>query len=165
MTEKIELKGRQYAIIAVSISIVFILFAVFLIKLTTNPNVVKMLANLFQHFPLPIILGILSLFLSAYYFGGNAGVKLGRDIRLGSSIGLTTALKVLAVLALTVSLAGAVQISWGEGFNPVLSVFFLLRIAVPIFLLGLPFAFLLGYGFGYLLFNELKKNITTAKAH
>ena len=105
MTEKIELKGRQYAIIAVSISIGFILLAVFLIKFTSNPNMVKMLVDLFKHFPLPIILGILSLFLSAYYFGGNAGVKLGHDIRLGSSIGLTSALKVLAVLALTVSLA------------------------------------------------------------
>lgn len=165
MTEKIELKGSQYAIIAVSTSIGLILLAMFLIKLTTNPNVVKMLVNLFQNFPFPIIIGTLSLFISAYYFGKNAGVELERDTRFGSSIGLTTALKVLAVLALTVSLVGAIQISWSEGFRPLLSIYFLLRVAVPIFLMGLPLAFLMGYGFGYLLVNKLKKNLTTTKAY
>src|SRR5688572_2469217 len=105
MKEKIELRGSQYAIIAVSTSIGLILLVVFLIRLTTNPDVVEMLVKLFQNFPFPIIIGILSLFLSAYYFGKKAGLKLGRDIRLGSSIELTTALKVLAVLALSVSLA------------------------------------------------------------
>lgn len=165
MTEKAKLKGSQYAIIAVSISIGIILLAVFLISLTTNPNIVKMLINLFQSFPFPIIIGTLSLFVSAYYFGKNASIELGRDIRLGSSIGLTTALKVLVVVASTIPLVGVIQMNWSEGFHPFLSIYFLLRIAVPIFLLGLPFAILMGYGFGNLLVKQLKKDRTTAKAH
>ncbi|MER2996475.1 hypothetical protein [Pontibacter populi] len=158
MTERLELSGRKYAIIAVSISILLILFVILLIRLTTNPDVVEMLIKLFQNSPFPIINGILSLFLSAYYFGKKAGYKLGRNISLGSSIGLTTALKVLVVLALSVSLTAVVQISWDEGFHPILSVYFMLRIAVPVFLLGLPFAFLMGYGFGMVLQKELKSN-------
>lgn len=156
MKEKIELSGSKYAIIAVSTSIGLILLVVFLIRLTTNPDVVEMLVDRFQNFLFSIIIGIFSLFLSAYYFGRKAGYKIGRDSMLGSSIGLTTALKVLAVLALSVSLGAVIQISWHGSFHPILSVYFLLRIAVPIFLLGLPFAFLMGYGFGMVLMSKLK---------
>jgi hypothetical protein len=54
-------------------------------------------------------------------------------------------------------LAEVIQISWIEGFDVFIAFYFLLRIAVAMFLLGFPFALLLGYGFEYLLIKKLKK--------
>ncbi|MFB9865486.1 hypothetical protein [Rufibacter immobilis] len=160
MKEEIGLRGSKYGIIAVCTSISLLLLIVCIIRFTSNPAVVGMLINLFHNFPLPIIIGILSLFFSAYYFGKKAGFELARDNRLGSSVGLTTALKVLTVLALAVAWATVIQISWQGGFSLLFSIFYLLRVAVPVFLLGLPFAFLMGYGFGTLLKNKLINNKT-----
>ncbi|WP_303310776.1 hypothetical protein [Hymenobacter sp. BT730] len=158
MTKKAGVKGSLYAILAVSAGMALVLLVVFLIKLTTNPNVVKMIADDFQEFAFPVIAGILSIFLSAYYLGKIAGVKIGRNNKAQSSIGFIAALKILTVFSLIVSIAVVIQISWLSGFDAYLSFYFLLRIAVPIFLLGLPLALLLGYGFEYLLSNKLKKS-------
>ncbi|RDV10709.1 hypothetical protein DXT99_26100 [Pontibacter diazotrophicus] len=160
MTKEIESIGSRYAIIAVIASVGLIQFVLFLISLAKNTAAANTLVDLFLNYPLPASAGILSLLISAHFFGKKAGLKLEKDIRLGSSIGFTTAIQVLAVVALTLSLAVVIQISWNEGFNLLFSMYFLLRVAVPILLLGLPLALLMGYSFGVVLKNKLKNNKT-----
>ncbi|AIZ63432.1 hypothetical protein PK28_06550 [Hymenobacter sp. DG25B] len=143
--------------LAVIIAIGLVLFIIFLINLTINPNVVEKINNDINNFYFPVIIGILSLFVSANYFGRKAGVKINKDTNAQSSGGFVAALQVLIISALTVSLAEVIQISWIEGFDVFIAFYFLLRIAVAMFLLGFPFALLLGYGFEYLLIKKLKK--------
>ena len=156
MAKEIETIGSRYAIIVVIVSIALIQFVLSLISLVKNTNSVYLLVDLFQNYPLPASVGILSLFVSAHYFGKKAGVKLKNDTRLGSSIGFTTALQVLAELTLTLWLAVVIQTSWNDGFNLWFSMYLLLRVAIPIIMLGLPLALLMGYGFGMVLKKKLK---------
>jgi hypothetical protein len=110
MTKKLESKGSRYALTAVIISIALCLIAVFLLSANTNPAVVSPLLQLYNEIPVPITTGIISLFMSAHYFGKKAGAQLEKDRRFGSFIGLTTALQVLVVTALTLSLSVVLQL-------------------------------------------------------